>query len=84
MDELAGQVAIVTGSARNIGRAIAEVLADAGAAVIVNARSSKTEVEEVAAGIVARGGAPAPSWPTLPIRRQQGSSSRPPRRSSGV
>ena len=56
MDELAGQVAVVTGSARNIGRAIAEALADAGAAVIVNARSSKTEVEEVAAGIVARGG----------------------------
>jgi len=56
MNELAGQVAVVTGSARNIGRAIAEAIADAGAAVIVNAQSSKAEVEGVAAGIVARGG----------------------------
>ncbi len=56
MNELAGQVAVVTGSARNIGRAIAEGLAAAGAAVIVNARTSKAEVEEVAAGIMARGG----------------------------
>ena len=56
MNELAGQVAVVTGSARNIGRAIAETLADAGAAVVVNARTSRAEVEEVAAGIRARGG----------------------------
>src|SRR5688572_28553171 len=56
MNELAGQVAVVTGSARNIGRAIAEALAAAGADVIVNARTSKAEVEEVAAGIRARRG----------------------------
>jgi 3-oxoacyl-[acyl-carrier protein] reductase len=54
--ELAGQVAVVTGSARNIGRAIAMTLAQAGAAVIVNARTSAAEAEEVAQEIRAAGG----------------------------
>jgi 3-oxoacyl-[acyl-carrier protein] reductase len=56
MGELEGQVAIVTGSARNIGRSIAEQLAAAGAAVVVNARTSAAQAEAVASGIVARGG----------------------------
>jgi 3-oxoacyl-[acyl-carrier protein] reductase len=46
--ELAGSVAIVTGSARNIGRAIAVELARAGAAVVINARSSEAEAEATA------------------------------------
>lgn len=49
--ELDGKVAIVTGSARNIGRAIAEELARAGAAVTINAVSAGDLCEEVAAGI---------------------------------
>ena len=40
VDELKGEVALVTGGAHNIGRAICLDLADAGAAVVVNALSS--------------------------------------------
>ena len=54
--ELAGSVALVTGSARNIGRAIALVLADAGAAVMVTARQAGQDAEAVADEIRAAGG----------------------------
>ena len=54
--ELAGRVALVTGASRNIGRAIALALADAGAAVVVNARRSLDEARAVAKEIESRGG----------------------------
>jgi NAD(P)-dependent dehydrogenase (short-subunit alcohol dehydrogenase family) len=54
--ELDGRVAIVTGAARNIGRAIAHDLAAAGAAVVVNARTSEAEAKAVAREIEAGGG----------------------------
>ncbi|HEY3092105.1 MAG TPA: SDR family oxidoreductase [Vicinamibacterales bacterium] len=54
--DLQGRAAIVTGSARNIGRAIARALAGAGAAVVINARSSEAEAEAVAKEIRDAGG----------------------------
>lgn len=54
--ELAGRVALVTGAAKNIGRAIALELAAAGAAVAVNTRASVAEAEAVVADIHAAGG----------------------------
>lgn len=54
--ELAGRVALVTGAARNIGRAIALELARAGAAVVVHARTSRVEAERTTAEIRSAGG----------------------------
>ena len=53
--ELEGKVALITGSGRNIGRAIALSLAKEGVNVVVNARSNGEEAEEVAAEVRALG-----------------------------
>ena len=56
MNELAGRVALVTGGARNIGRAIALALADGGAKVAVSAVSDTAGLDETVAEITAKGG----------------------------
>jgi 3-oxoacyl-[acyl-carrier protein] reductase len=56
MRELVGKVAIVTGAGRNIGRAIALLLAQAGASILVNVRSNRAEADAVAGEIEAAGG----------------------------
>lgn len=53
--DLTGKVAIVTGSSRGIGRAIAEAYAEAGAKVVISSRNQEP-CDEVAAAIRAKGG----------------------------
>jgi len=54
-NEFAGKVALVTGAARNIGRAIALSLASGGATVAVNTRSNIAEARDVVDEIKALG-----------------------------
>ncbi|MEW6269268.1 MAG: 3-oxoacyl-[acyl-carrier-protein] reductase [Thermodesulfobacteriota bacterium] len=57
---LAGQVALVTGASRGIGRAVAQELARQGAHVAVNYHSNAQAAEECVAAIAAAGGSAAP------------------------
>jgi 3-oxoacyl-[acyl-carrier protein] reductase len=52
---LAGQTAVVSGGSRGVGRAVAELLCELGAAVVVNGRDADA-VEETVAAIAASGG----------------------------
>lgn len=55
-DDLAGKVALITGGARNIGRAISRSLAAGGATVMINANTSREAGEETVAMIQKAGG----------------------------
>lgn len=56
MTSLTGKVAIVTGSSRGIGRAIAERLGKEGASVVVNYGRSANQAQEVVSAVEANGG----------------------------
>jgi NAD(P)-dependent dehydrogenase (short-subunit alcohol dehydrogenase family) len=53
--DLSGKVAIITGSTKGIGKAIAERMAEQGASVVISSRNQDV-CDDVAADIVARGG----------------------------
>jgi len=57
---LAGQVAIVTGASRGIGRAVALELARQGASVLVNYQRNAAAADDVVAAITAAGGRALP------------------------
>ncbi len=57
---LDGRVAVVTGAARNIGRAIAMALSEAGAGIVVNALQDSDAAIAVAEDITASGGRAIP------------------------
>ena len=59
-DQFEGQTAIVTGASRGIGRGIATTLADCGAQVVVNYRSSREQAHEVVDAIEDDGGDAVP------------------------
>jgi len=52
----AGKVVLITGGARNLGRAMGVAFAGAGASIAVNARSQRPELEETLEAIGAAGG----------------------------
>ncbi|MCI0856620.1 MAG: 3-oxoacyl-[acyl-carrier-protein] reductase [Chloroflexi bacterium] len=55
MERLDGQVAIVTGASRGIGRAVAKELGDYGASVVVNYNQSKDQADALVKEITAGG-----------------------------
>lgn len=52
----AGKVVLITGGARNLGRAMGVAFASAGASIAINARSQRAELTETLAAIEAAGG----------------------------
>jgi 3-oxoacyl-[acyl-carrier protein] reductase len=53
--DLTGKVALITGASRGIGAAVAQLLAERGADIVINYRSKGSRAEEVAAKINATG-----------------------------
>lgn len=55
MLNLSGKVALVTGASRGIGAAVAQILAERGADIVINYRSKVSRAEEIATNIRAMG-----------------------------
>ena len=55
-DAFAGKVVLITGGARNLGRAMATAFAAAGASIAINVRSDRPELAETISAIEAAGG----------------------------
>jgi 3-oxoacyl-[acyl-carrier protein] reductase len=55
-DAFAGKVVLITGGARNLGRAMGTAFAAAGASIAMNARTPRPELNETIAAIEAAGG----------------------------
>ena len=68
---LAGQVAVITGSSRGIGRAIAERLAEHGAQVVISSRKAEPCADVASAINVAHGGGRAISIPANISRKEE-------------
>lgn len=67
--DLSGKVALITGSTKGIGKAIAERMAEAGAAVVISSRNQDA-CDEVASGINDRGGKAVPIACNINYREQ--------------
>jgi NAD(P)-dependent dehydrogenase (short-subunit alcohol dehydrogenase family) len=76
-NSLEGRIALVTGAAHRLGRALALAFADAGAHVIVHYHTSETAAESLVAAIEAKGRrglsvsqtSPTPPKPKPPFAR---------------
>lgn len=55
MLDLSGKVALVTGASRGVGAAVAQLLAERGADIVINYRSKASRAEEIATNIRAMG-----------------------------
>jgi 3-oxoacyl-[acyl-carrier protein] reductase len=55
-DAFVGKVVLITGGARNLGRAMGTAFAAAGASIVINARTQRPELTETIAAIEAAGG----------------------------
>ncbi len=67
---MSGRVALVTGSSRGIGKAIARALADAGMTVYVNYSSDEAAAEKAVREIAASGGAVRPVRADVSVQEQ--------------
>lgn len=64
MLDLNGKVALVTGASRGVGAAVAQLLAQRGADIVINYRSKASRAEEIATNIQAMGRPPRGSHPS--------------------